>query len=155
MTHIIPNVCNISFRRATELDIGRLVEIEQQSFTVPWPPEAFYNDIIQNRFAVYIMIECNLEVAGYCGMWLVLDEAHITNIALLPKFRGRKLGEALLREVMSIAKNAGAETMTLEVRVSNIVAKALYKKLGFQEGGIRKNYYTDNYEDALVMWVKL
>lgn len=155
MTHMIPNVCNISFRRATELDIGRLVEIEQQSFTVPWPPEAFYNDIIQNRFAVYIMIECNLEVAGYCGMWLVLDEAHITNIALLPKFRGRKLGEALLREVMSIAKNAGAETMTLEVRVSNIVAKALYKKLGFQEGGIRKNYYTDNYEDALVMWVKL
>ncbi len=155
MMNKIPNTCDISFRRATEFDIKRLVEIEQQAFTVPWPPEAFYNDIVHNRFAVYIMIECNLEVAGYCGVWLVMDEAHITNIALLPQFRGRKLGETLLRKVMSLAKEAGALTMTLEVRVSNKSAKSLYKKLGFQEGGIRKNYYTDNYEDALVMWVNL
>ncbi|MEK3889625.1 ribosomal protein S18-alanine N-acetyltransferase [Bacillus sp. FSL K6-3431] len=150
-----PSIYDISFKRATELDIDRLVEIEQQSFTVPWPEEAFYNDIVHNRFAVYIMVECNWEVAGYCGMWLVMDEAHITNIALLPQFRGYKLGEALLRKVMFLAKEAGAETMSLEVRVSNKPAKSLYKKLGFQEGGIRKNYYTDNYEDALVMWVNL
>ncbi|MBS4210505.1 ribosomal protein S18-alanine N-acetyltransferase [Bacillus sp. FJAT-50079] len=149
------DICDISFRRATEQDIGQLVEIERKSFAVPWPAEAFHNDILHNRFATYVMIECNREVAGYCGVWLVMDEAHITNIAILPQFRSRKLGESLLREMMSLAKEAGAITMTLEVRVSNQPAKSLYKKLGFQEGGIRKNYYTDNYEDALVMWVNL
>lgn len=147
--------CEISFKRATELDIDQLVAIEQQSFAVPWPKDAFYNDIVHNRFAAYIMIECNAQVAGYCGVWLVMDEAHITNIALLPQYRGRKLGETLLRKVMELAKEAGAQTMSLEVRVSNLPARRLYKKLGFQEGGIRKNYYTDNYEDALVMWVNL
>ncbi|MCR2823580.1 ribosomal protein S18-alanine N-acetyltransferase [Lederbergia panacisoli] len=149
------DTCGISFRIAKEYDIESLVKIEQQSFTVPWPKEAFYQDIISNRFAVYLIMEYNKEIAGYCGVWLVMDEAHITNIAVLPEFRGRKLGEALLRKMMSLAKEAGTKTMTLEVRVSNTPARSLYKKLGFQEGGIRKNYYTDNYEDAIVMWVKI
>ncbi|MFC5464018.1 ribosomal protein S18-alanine N-acetyltransferase [Lederbergia graminis] len=147
--------CDLTFRFATERDIQALVEIEQQSFSVPWPAEAFYNDIVGNRFARYLIIECNGKVAGYCGVWLVIDEAHITNIAILPQYRGRKLGEALLSKMMMFAMASGANTMTLEVRVSNHPARSLYKKLGFQEGGIRKNYYTDNFEDAIVMWVKL
>ncbi|MBS4179608.1 ribosomal protein S18-alanine N-acetyltransferase [Lederbergia citrea] len=155
MINYSPKTWDITFRFATEDDIERLVDIEQKSFTVPWPAEAFYNDITNNRFAVYVMLECDGEVAGYCGVWLVMDEAHITNIAILPEYRGRKLGESLLRKMMSLAKEGGANTMTLEVRVSNTPARSLYQKLGFREGGIRKNYYSDNQEDAIVMWVKL
>ncbi|MFP3471371.1 ribosomal protein S18-alanine N-acetyltransferase, partial [Micrococcus sp. SIMBA_144] len=91
------------------------------------------------------------EVAGYCGVWVIIDEAHITNIALHPEYRGLKLGEALLNKAIHFAKSRGALKITLEVRVSNIVAQNLYRKFGFEEGGIRKNYYTDNQEDALVM----
>ena len=127
----------------------------EKSFTVPWPEEAFYNDITNNRFAIYLLMELEKDIAGYCGMWLVLDEAHVTNVAILPEYRGRKLGGALMEKMMLLAKDSGAKTMTLEVRVGNEVAKSLYKKMGFQEGGIRKNYYTDNQEDALVMWVNL
>jgi len=88
-------------------------------------------------------------------MCLVIDEAHVTNVAVLPQFRGQKLGEALMRRLMETAKQHVAATMTLEVRVSNHVAQSLYRKLGFRNGGIRKRYYPDNFEDALVMWVKL
>ncbi|MCJ8008956.1 ribosomal protein S18-alanine N-acetyltransferase [Lederbergia wuyishanensis] len=149
------DIRGVSFRIATENDIDSLFNIEQKSFSVPWPKEAFYQDIISNRFALYLMMEYDGQVAGYCGVWLVMDEAHITNIAVLPEFRGHKLGEALLRKMMSLAKEAGSKTMTLEVRVSNIPARSLYKKIGFNEGGIRKHYYTDNNEDAIVMWVKI
>ncbi|MBO0995715.1 ribosomal protein S18-alanine N-acetyltransferase [Bacillus sp. SD088] len=145
----------ITYRVATEADVEQIVKIENQAFTVPWPAEAFYQDILTNRFALYLLLEYEGKVAGYCGVWIVIDEAHITNIALFPEYRGKKLGQNLLEKMMSTAKEAGAETMTLEVRVSNFPAKSLYKKLGFQEGGIRKNYYTDNQEDALVMWVNL
>lgn len=145
----------VTFRRVAEQDIDTLVEIERQCFAVPWPAEAFFHDIQHNRFAAYIMIELDQVVVGYCGLWIILDEAHVTNIAILPDYRGKKLGETLLSKIMSVAKEAGAISMTLEVRVGNEAAKNLYKKLGFQEGGIRKNYYTDNGEDARVMWVNL
>lgn len=144
----------VTYRLATVKDIDTLIDIDQQSFSFPWPADAFYNDLAHNRFASYVFLEYEGEVAGYCGVWVILDEAHITNIAVLPKFRGQKLGERLLRKMMSLSKEAGAKTMTLEVRVSNEVAKSLYKKLDFQEGGIRKKYYADG-EDALVMWVNL
>ncbi|MFD1708532.1 ribosomal protein S18-alanine N-acetyltransferase [Siminovitchia sediminis] len=146
---------NIEFRLANLEDIPHLHHIESRSFTAPWPEEAFYNDIAHNRFASYVFIEVDGVKAGYCGVWIILDEAHITNIAVLPEYRGRKLGEKLLCKMMELAKEAGAKTMTLEVRVSNHVAKSLYKKLGFQDGGIRRGYYTDNHEDAQVMWVNL
>lgn len=146
---------DISFRLASLEDIEKLVEIESRSFTAPWPEEAFYNDIAHNRFASYVFITCDGVEAGYCGVWIIMDEAHITNIAVLPEYRGKKLGEQLLFKMMNLSKEAGAKKMTLEVRVSNEIAKSLYKKLGFQEGGIRKKYYTDNQEDALVMWVNL
>ena len=114
------------------------MEIDRKSFTVPWPEEAFYNDITNNRFAIYLLLELEKDIAGYCGMWLVLDEAHVTNVAILPEYRGRKLGGALMEKMMLLAKDSGAKTMTLEVRVGNEVAKSLYKKMGFQEGGIRE-----------------
>jgi ribosomal-protein-alanine N-acetyltransferase len=136
-------------------DIDDVLKIEHESFTAPWSREAFVNELTSNRFAVYIVIEEAEQVVGYCGVWVIVDEAHITNIALLPEHRGKKLGEALLLKVMEVTKKLGAVKMTLEVRVTNSVALALYRKLGFKDGAIRKGYYTDNREDALVMWVEL
>ncbi|MGG0717585.1 ribosomal protein S18-alanine N-acetyltransferase [Robertmurraya massiliosenegalensis] len=145
----------LTFREMEEKDIDQIMIIENQSFTTPWSRESFENELTKNRFALYTVLEDEEGVFGYCGVWIIIDEAHITNIALLPKYRGRKLGEALLKKVMEIAREKGAKTMTLEVRVSNHIAQSLYRKLGFQNGGIRKNYYTDNQEDGLVMWVNL
>jgi ribosomal-protein-alanine N-acetyltransferase len=143
------------FRNMREEDIDQILEVEHASFTTPWSREAFYNELHNNRFAVYIVLEENNKILGYCGAWIVIDEAHVTNVAILPEYRGRKLGEAILSKMMSVAREMGAKSMTLEVRVSNHVAQSLYRKLGFQNGGIRKNYYSDNQEDGLVMWVKL
>jgi [ribosomal protein S18]-alanine N-acetyltransferase len=140
------------FRNMKEEDIDQILEVEHASFTTPWSREAFYNEIYNNKFAVYIVLEENNKIIGYCGTWVVIDEAHITNVAVLPEYRGRKLGEALMRKLMSVAREMGAKSMTLEVRVTNHVAQSLYRKLGFQNGGIRKNYYSDNQEDGLVMW---
>lgn len=136
-------------------DLDRIVEIEQRSFTLPWSRSSFHQELTNNPYARYIVMEHDGQIIGYCGMWLVMDEAHITNIAVLPEFRGKKLGEALMKRAMALAREEGAKTMTLEVRVSNIVAQSLYRKLGFLNGGIRKRYYSDNQEDALVMWVNL
>jgi [ribosomal protein S18]-alanine N-acetyltransferase len=143
------------FRYMKEEDIDQILEVEHASFATPWSREAFYNEIYNNKFAVYIVLEEDNKIIGYCGAWVVIDEAHVTNVAILPAYRGRHLGEALLRKMMTVAKDMGARSMTLEVRVTNNVAQSLYRKLGFQNGGIRKNYYTDNQEDALVMWVNI
>lgn len=146
---------SITFRLMKEQDIDDVLKVEHESFSVPWSREAFYNEITKNQFAAYIVIEENGQVIGYSGTWVVTDEAHVTNVAILPQYRGRKLGEAMMKKLMEIASELGAKTMTLEVRLSNEVARKLYRKLGFQDGGIRKNYYTDNQEDALIMWVNL
>ncbi|WP_075983426.1 ribosomal protein S18-alanine N-acetyltransferase [Bacillus massilinigeriensis] len=143
------------FRLMTEEDIDQILKIEHASFSLPWSRDAFVNEMTRNQYALYIVLEEGDLIIGYCGMWVVVDEAHVTNIAILPEYRGQKLGEALMRKAMAAAKENGAATMTLEVRVTNIVAQSLYRKLGFQDGAIRKNYYTDNSEDALVMWVNL
>lgn len=146
---------SIVFRYMVEEDIDQILEVEHASFSTPWSREAFYNEINKNKFAVYIVLEIDKKVIGYCGAWIVLDEAHVTNIAILPEYRGRKFGEALLKKLISVAIEMGAKSMTLEVRVTNYVAQSLYRKLGFQDGGIRKNYYSDNQENGLVMWVNL
>ncbi|MEH7114479.1 ribosomal protein S18-alanine N-acetyltransferase [Neobacillus niacini] len=143
------------FRYMKEEDIDQILEVEHASFTTPWSREAFYNEIYNNKFAVYLVLEEDQKIVGYCGAWIVIDEAHVTNIAVLPAYRGKKLGEALLRKMISVAEEMGARSMTLEVRVTNHAAQSLYRKLGFQDGGIRKNYYSDNQEDGLVMWVNL
>ena len=136
-------------------DLDEVMEVEVNSFTIPWSREAFFNELTKNQFAQYLIVEVDQKVVGYCGVWIIVDEAHITNIALLPEYRGLKLGEALMAKVMELAREIGAIRMTLEVRVSNMRAQNLYRKFGFEEGAIRKQYYTDNMEDAIVMWVNL
>ncbi len=145
----------ISIRRATVDDVDPIWEVEKQSFTTPWSRDALLNELTTNKFAYYFVIEIEKEVVGYAGMWIILDEAHITNVAISPKSRGLKLGELIMRHMMSMASFYGAYHMTLEVRASNEIAQNLYHKLDFKEKGIRKNYYADSMEDALIMWVEL
>lgn len=149
------NKVMITIRKMENKDIDQVLKIEQESFATPWTRDAFVNEINENPYAHYFVVEDEQQVFGYCGLWLVIDDANITNIAILPKYRGYKLGDLLFKYVLEYAKQNSAIRLSLEVRVSNVVAQRLYRKYGLVPGGIRKNYYVDNQEDALVMWVNL
>ncbi|MGY4691191.1 ribosomal protein S18-alanine N-acetyltransferase [Salibacterium sp. K-3] len=144
-----------SIRFMEERDLEGILRVEHDAFQMPWTKYAFFNELTNNQFAHYLVAEWNDEIIGYCGVWIIIDEAHITNVAVHSAYRGCRIGELLMKNILDMAHAYGAVTMTLEVRVSNLIAQSLYKKLGFQPGGIRKNYYTDNHEDALVMWVNI
>lgn len=139
-------------RPMTAADIDRVLEIEKLCFPTPWSREAFRIEIEENRCARYFVAVYQEEIVGYGGMWVIIDEAHITNIAVHPRFRGQGIGEAIMRSLIEEAVSLGAVRMTLEVRISNKIAQKLYEKLGFQGVGIRKHYYSNNNEDALIMW---
>lgn len=145
----------LCFRPMQIEDIPQICRIEQEAFPTPWTAGAFQNELTNNQFARYIVIELDGEIAGYGGMWLIMEEAHVTNIAIRELYRGRKLGERLLREMQLTASFYGAIRMTLEVRPSNTIAQRLYEKMGFRSVGVRRGYYTDNKEDALIMWADL
>lgn len=145
----------LTFREMSLSDIPFIVEIEQRCFSVPWSKDSFYNELTNNRFANYIVAEKGGCIAGYGGMWVILDEAHITNVAVHPDYQGQKIGTALMKQLMAKAAALGAVRMTLEVRRSNRIAKKMYENLGFSVTGIRPGYYSDNGEDALIMWVDL
>lgn len=136
-------------------DIGHIMEVEHASFTCPWTEEAFYNELSQNVFAHYFVAEVNQKVIGYCGVWIIIDEAHITNVAVHPQYRGQKIGKALMEQIIHYSIQQGARKMTLEVRESNKLAQYMYGQLGFVSAGMRKGYYTDNQEDAIIMLAKL
>lgn len=139
-------------RPITPADIDAVWEIEKMCFSVPWSRQSFVLEVERNRCARYVVAEHSGTVVGYGGMWLVVDEAHVTNIAVHPLFRRKGIGKAILKSLMEEALRAGIDRMTLEVRVSNMAARNLYKKLGFAEAGVRKGYYGDNAEDAIIMW---
>ncbi|WP_017379535.1 ribosomal protein S18-alanine N-acetyltransferase [Paenisporosarcina sp. TG-14] len=145
----------IIYRKMTESDIDGVLKIEQEAFSLPWTRDAFVQEMTSNLHAYYVVAE-NSEgkIVGFCGMWIVVDESHITNVAVTEQLKGQGIGEGLMREAIQVSKESGVVLMTLEARVSNTVAQNLYRKLDFQNGGIRKGYYTDNQENALVMWVK-
>ncbi|WP_424767966.1 ribosomal protein S18-alanine N-acetyltransferase [Paenibacillus sp. sgz302251] len=146
---------DLVYREMELNDIDAIIAIEQEAFTSPWTAEAFTNELINNMFARYMVMELNGEVIGYGGMWIIMDEAHVTNIAIRSDFRGQGLGDRFMRELQRTAVFLGAVKMTLEVRVSNEVAQGLYRKHGFEPSGIRPQYYSDNNEDALIMWAEL
>lgn len=145
----------VEFRSMRMEDIPEIVEVELESFTAPWTPEAFRQELKYNQNAHYIVMLHEGRIIGYAGMWLIIDEAHITNVAIREKYRGKKLGRKLLRHLIDSALLLGAERMTLEVRVSNRIAQSLYERFGFRPVGIRKGYYSDNHEDALIMWADI
>ena len=146
---------NVTFRMMRCEDIPRISVIEAESFPTPWSEHAFISELTQNRFAHYIVMEHEGRIVGYGGMWVLFDEAHVTNIAVASDYRGRRLGARLMMELGTRAYRMGASRITLEVRPSNTVARNMYAKFGFQPNGIRPGYYSDNGEDAIIMWAKL
>lgn len=132
--------------------IDSVLVIDTLCFPTPWSRESFQKEIENNKFARYIIAKKGDVVIGYAGMWLILDEGHITNIAVHPEYRGIGAGKLLLEALIEICRIESINSITLEVRKSNIVAQSLYKKYGFVEEGIRKEYYGDNREDAIIMW---
>lgn len=143
---------NFQFDKMQSKHLDQVLEIEEFSFSTPWTRKAFDYEIQFNDFAHYIVALQDSRVAGYAGMWIILDEAHITNVAVHKNYRFRGLGKALMLEMIRRSVILGAERMTLEVRPSNTTARHLYTRLGFVERGLRKKYYTDTKEDAIIMW---
>ena len=132
-------------------DVDAVAEIEQQTFARPWSRDSFRQEIMRNAVARYLVAEEDGKILGYAGAWVILDESHITNIAVLEEARGRGIGKRLTSELLQVLSNLGACYATLEVRVSNERAQSLYKSLGFVSVGNRKRYYEDNNEDAYLM----
>jgi ribosomal-protein-alanine N-acetyltransferase len=137
-------------------DINEIMDIEPVAFgSHHWSHQSFVNELsnsMGNYFAA--MDDSTARLCGYSGFWLVGDEAHITTLAVHPDYRRQHVGERLLIHDIYEAKRVGAHWITLEVRVSNEGAQRLYYKYGFKNLGVRRNYYQDNEEDALVLWTE-
>jgi ribosomal-protein-alanine N-acetyltransferase len=141
----------LSVERMRPEDIPAVHAIESASFPTPWPPYAFRGELESNRMAHYLVVRAGVRVIAYAGLWLMVDEAHVTTFAVLPAYRRRGIGGLLLCELTELAVDLGATVMTLEVRLGNAAARRLYEQFGFRPVGVRPHYYTDNREDALIM----
>ena len=134
-------------------DLEAVLEIEEASFPTPWSKNSFFYELTENQRAIYLVAKSEMnKVIGYIGMWVVFDEGHITNLAAHPLYRRQGVGKALLNELINVARKNGIQYLTLEVRRSNLSAQDLYQKIGFVHMGVRRKYYLDNREDALIMW---
>ena len=142
-------------RPMTMGDVDAITEMEKLVFTLPWSYASFKRELEENVAARYLVLEDQGRVLAYGGIWLVIDEAHVTNVAVHPQAQGRGYGERLVRALMRLASDTCMGMITLEVRRSNTAAQALYHKVGFQDVGYRKRYYQDNQEDALIMYAPL
>ena len=132
-------------------DLPAVHAIERESFAVPWPNDAYRNELSTNRLASYVVARAGDEIVGFAGLWVMVDEAHVTTFAVHPRWRRRGVGERLLLALLDLAVSRRAREATLEVRLSNMPARRLYEKYGFRPVGIRPRYYSDNGEDALIM----
>jgi ribosomal-protein-alanine N-acetyltransferase len=132
-------------------DLDAIHRIELASFSSPWPPNAYRSELESNRLASYLVARVDDEIVAYGGMWLMVDEAHITTFAVHPSWRRQRIGERLLLAFLDLAIARRAREATLEVRLSNVSARRLYEKYGFRPVGLRPRYYSDNGEDALIM----
>lgn len=133
-------------------DIEDILVVEKLSFSIPWSRDSFEKEILDNNLAIYLVAKVNEKAVGYIGMWKVLNEGHITNVAVHPEFRHQGIGDQLVSELLSLCEKDNIDLVTLEVRKSNQNAIKLYEKHGFVAEGIRKAYYQDNKEDAIIMW---
>ncbi len=136
-------------------DIEAVYQVEVSSFSDPWSISAFKSEM-KNKLAKYIVAEDeDGKIVAYIGVWYIIDEAHINNVAVHKDYRGRHIGSMLMEYLIERCLKDSIKSITLEVRSSNIKAQNLYKKYGFKPGGIRKEYYSDNREDAIIMWKEL
>ena len=138
-------------RPMTVGDIDAVCVIEEASFSMPWSRESFEREINENALAHYFVAETDGKVVGYAGMWMIWDSANVTNVAVLDEYRGYGIGTALVKTMADIVRESGAQMLMLEVRRSNERAQSVYRNLGFTVCGVRKGYYEDNREDAILM----
>lgn len=140
-------------RSMTVHDIPEVIAIERDTFSDPWTEEDFRRALIEpgNR---YLIARADGRVAGYCGYWGVAGEGHIFNVAVMKEYRGRKIGYRMMMHMIGDAMSRGIASLTLEVRKSNTAAIRLYEKLGFENAGIRKDFYVKPREDAIIMWLR-
>lgn len=144
----------LTIRKMIPDDVPFIFEIEQKAFpSGSWSLDAFYHELEKNEFAHYFTMIQDDKIIGYLGMWIVIDQAQITTVAIDETLRGNGYGKLLLEYVMNYARIT-SEMMSLEVREENLAARRLYESLGFTYGGVRRDYYGPN-QDAKVMWVKL
>jgi len=144
----------LKIRKMGRRDLDQVLEIENLCFPIPWSRDSFLSEL-RNPLAQYIVAQEGFVLQGYAGVWLIFDEGHITNVAVHPRARGKRIGELLLENTIAFVSAHGAVSVTLEVRPSNNSALALYRRMGFEQVGVRKGYYIDNGEDALIMVKKL
>lgn len=137
-------------RKMTERDLDEVMIIEHESFSLPWSRQSYESEL-KNQFANYLICDIEGEIAAYIGIWVVFEEAHITNVAVRKKHRSEGLGKAIMLAAEKIANEKKAMRIMLEVRPSNTVARKMYSELGYMETGLRKHYYADNQEDAILM----
>lgn len=143
---------DVTVRRADIKDVDAIYEIETLCFPDPWSMESLVFEFENNPRAIYMVAEIDHRVVGYAGLWDIYDEGHITNVAVHPDYRQRRIGESIMNVMLDLTLRDGIVHHTLEVRPSNEAAINMYTKLGFKVEGRRKNYYGDNGEDALIMW---
>jgi [ribosomal protein S18]-alanine N-acetyltransferase len=142
---------NIEIIPFKENHVNEVLYISNLSFLTPWTRDSIEKEL-ENKLARYVVAIKDDVVIGYGGIWFILDEGHITNIAVHPEYRGAGAGDMIVEALIELCKLESIASMTLEVRISNIVAQNLYKKHGFIQEGIRKNYYSDSHEDGVIMW---
>jgi len=145
------DVNHLEFREMAPEDADAVEVVEKTCFAIPWSRESFWKEA-QNENTLYLLALDGERVIGYVGCWISYDEAQITNVAVLPEYRGRHIGTRMFGEIIERVKEKGVTAMTLEVRPTNAPALALYKGYGFKEAGRRPKYYQDNGEDAIIMW---
>lgn len=143
----------IDYSLMNESHINGVYNVSKKCFSIPWSLDSINNEL-NNPLAKYIIAQdlSTEEVIGFVGVWIVAGEGDITNIAVSPKYRNNGIATELLTNLFKLCKTFDCENITLEVRASNIAAQNLYKKFNFKEEGIRKGYYSDNNEDAIIMW---
>lgn len=151
----MPSAGEIVIRAMTLDDVPGVIEIDRLSFPIPWPASSYRFELTENSASTLLVAEWRDEestaLTGYVGSWLLVDEVHISTIAVHPSYRSHGIAHRLLTSILERAQQAGARLATLEVRVSNWPAIHLYEEFGFQVNGLRSRYYRDNNEDAHIM----
>ncbi|NLO83861.1 MAG: ribosomal protein S18-alanine N-acetyltransferase [Clostridiales bacterium] len=141
----------LMIRRMTLADVPQVHQLEMDTFSTPWSYQSFVDEMQTNKSARYMIAERDGQILAFAGAWLIFEEGHITNIAVSKEARGQGIGTAITKKLMQYAANLGVQYLTLEVRKSNLVAQKMYRALGFIQLGVRKRYYEDNNEDALLL----
>jgi len=142
-------------RRMADGDVGRVVEIEHEAFSSPWKAETFVTLLERPGAELWVLEHPEAGVVGYFVLWCILDQGELANIAVTAEHRGQGHGAYLLGQVLDVARSRGVESLYLEVRVSNLDAIRLYHSFGFEDLGVRKDYYDAPREDARVMVIRL